>query len=354
MRGITGGACLALAGLLMVAGSGLRAQQDEGPEPPLTTLHLYANLVQVPVLVLNEHFEPMSPVPFDLFGVSVDSGKFFTPTRVRREGDDPISLAILLDVSGAEASLMKELPKVVAKWAAGSLLAHDRVSIYAIDCGALVAGPWQAGSQPGPIQMAVDLALSTKGVHGPTEKPACWKTKHLWDTLNLITARLGGEPGRRVLLAITDGRDGGSKWSWTDVRLRAASEAVTIFGMSESQVPYGPAMLPTRPAEDKFNLLCQLSGGIILPGQSHYAGEELKDFMKMVRNRYLLEFPRPKGLDVRQHTIEVTIRKRDAIIRPAGLSMTVETAEEKAPENQPTDPVAAPEAGTRRILTPHR
>ncbi len=338
--------------MLVLLVDGAQGQTSPAVEPPLTTLHMYANLAQLPVLVLDDDYRPSAPIAFDLFRVSVDSGKPFVPVKVRREGDEPINLSVLLDVSGSQGGMMKELPKVIERWAQGSLLAHDRVSVYAVDCAVVRTGEKLPGSEPGMIRTAVDLALDSKAVHGTKEKPACWGSKRLWDAVNLLTAQLAGADGRRVVLAITDGHDGGSRAKWTDVRMRAATNAVAIFGMSELQFVQNPLLASGPRAEDAFNALCQLSGGIILPGQSAFAQSELRDFVKMVRDRYLLEFPRPRGLDLKQHTIEVTIRKHGGIIRPASLSMTVETDEEKAAENQPTEPVPTPELGTRRVLAP--
>src|ERR1700690_3084897 len=68
------------------------AAQDEAP-----TLHVYTNLVQVPTLVLNRNGRPPAPIAEDRFFVSVDGGPKFRVTHARLEGDDPISLAIVLD-----------------------------------------------------------------------------------------------------------------------------------------------------------------------------------------------------------------------------------------------------------------
>src|SRR5579875_4215745 len=72
------------ASVLLVSCVGCQAQQDP---PPVFTLKVYTNLVQVPTLVLGHDRQPLAPLNFDRFQVSLDAGKKFAPTRVRMEGD---------------------------------------------------------------------------------------------------------------------------------------------------------------------------------------------------------------------------------------------------------------------------
>ena len=51
-----------------------------------------------------------------------------------RKGDDPISLSILLDVSGDAAELMAKMTDAIAALRRCLFIAKDHVSIYALDC----------------------------------------------------------------------------------------------------------------------------------------------------------------------------------------------------------------------------
>src|SRR5580698_1951598 len=82
-------------------------QQDDPPPPPnLYTLHVYTNLMQFPTIVLGPDLNPMKPVPREKFNVTIDGGPIFHPTKMRIEGDDPISLAVLLDAGGDQSSVL--------------------------------------------------------------------------------------------------------------------------------------------------------------------------------------------------------------------------------------------------------
>jgi hypothetical protein len=56
---------------------------------------------------------------------------------VRLEGEDPIALSILLDVSGSDAQLMPDIDDVIAGLSPTFLRQVDRVSIAKIGSGEL-------------------------------------------------------------------------------------------------------------------------------------------------------------------------------------------------------------------------
>ena len=86
---------------VMRAGAVFAAQDAPTPkDEPIRTLHVYANLIQIPTLVLGLNRERLkTPIAESRFSVSIHR-TVVSATHVRLEGDDPISLSILLDVSG--------------------------------------------------------------------------------------------------------------------------------------------------------------------------------------------------------------------------------------------------------------
>jgi hypothetical protein len=118
------------------SGVALVAQQPTAVvDGGVPTLHVYTNLIQIPTLVLGPNRERLkTPIAEKRFSVRIDSGPWFRATHVRREGDDPISLSILLDVSGDASKLMPKISDVIAGLAPLSLHPKDHVSIYVLDC----------------------------------------------------------------------------------------------------------------------------------------------------------------------------------------------------------------------------
>ena len=93
---------------------------------PVPTLHVYTNLIQIPTLVLSPDLGPVKGrIEENKFSVSVDSGPWFRATHVRREGDDPISLAILMDMRYGEGDFIPKLRDAIVGLAPSDL--HEKI-----------------------------------------------------------------------------------------------------------------------------------------------------------------------------------------------------------------------------------
>jgi VWFA-related protein len=346
-RGTVTGFC-AWAFLLWIAGSFAARAQDTD----ILTLHVYTNTIQIPVLVLGEDQRKIAPIAPDRFKVSFDGGPPFRASHVRLEGDDPISLAILLDMSGSELELSTKLENAIAELAPLSLRAKDHVSIYGLDCEfTQYASDMPADEErlKKSIHEALQAASDRRHVkHGSK----CESQVHLWDALAFVTNQLSGLSGRRVILAVSDGQDKGSKHKWNEVRAFAQNSAVAVFGMR-----YVPWLSDDSPAmgnvmEDPFRSICELSGGRVFSTNRTDVAKRLQGFVAMVRGRYIVEFPRPRNSTKGQHQFVVTIDKSKAFIRSTGISVPLPDAKALADPTTvtPSDGNPAPEEGTRHIL----
>jgi hypothetical protein len=344
--------------LASATASQLRAQSTPSAPTlynPGYTLHVYVNLLQIPTLVLSPSFSPLPPLNLDKFNISLDSGPRFHPTHLRLEGDDPIDLAILLDLSGDAYDLRSALSRSILAFANQSLQLHDHVSIFAVDCvfvGTTNDIPATDGDR---IAHALDAAISFPQLHGPGEiGPHCANSIHLWNALGKVAESLSTMPGRRVILVISTGRDQKSPVHWTELKRYAASLSVTIFALYPTPDPLTHPgnvhlMLST---EDPFNQLCQLTGGLVLFTSPAGVSTNLRRTIDFVRGRYILEFPRPDAGGSGEHHIDVTLRKMDALIRPAGISYPpADPSIAKDPTTLPSPPSPAV-FGNRRPLNP--
>lgn len=126
---------LFFAGWVLSSVPGLMAQDTPSAhDEPVPTLHVYADLVQMPTLVLSQNRTRIEPrVGERRFSIRVDSGPWFRVTHVRPEGDDPISLSILLDPSAMD--LMPNVSREIADLAPIFLTPRDHVSLYSLGCG---------------------------------------------------------------------------------------------------------------------------------------------------------------------------------------------------------------------------
>jgi hypothetical protein len=313
-----------------------------------STLHVYTNLVQIPTLVLGNDRKPMARIDEQRFFVSLDGGRRLRATHARLEGDDPISVTILLDLSQSDPGVMLGADQAIASLAPLSLHAKDEVSIYALDCQ-LIRPTDQGATDAATLKQQVDLVLRQSQSRDRSDtKQRCQNPSNLWDSLVTIVQALSMQRGRRVILAVTDGVDRGSRNSWNALRDFAQTRSVAIFGLVQ------PGNLRDTQNEAPFNDLCQLSGGILLPTPAKDLGKQLAWAVTLIRGRYIVEFPRPVTTVGGHYSMDITISRRRAFIRAAGAEFpTDDPAILNDPSTVPPDLSRTPQLGNRKILTPH-
>jgi hypothetical protein len=162
-------------------------------------------------------------------------------------------------------------------------------------------------------------------------------------------------PGRRVLLVVSQGADDGSTHTWNEVRAYAQSAGVAIFGVT--YVPdyardTGHAFSRWS-SEDPFHLLCELSGGMVFLSSTRSLQEQLKTFTTTVRERYIVEFPRPSNATSGEHGMQVKIAKGDLdFVRSAGISVPIPDPGLLAdPTTVSVGPQQTPEMGNRHTMS---
>jgi hypothetical protein len=232
-----------------------------------------------------------------------------------------------------------------------SLKAADHVSVYAIDCK-LIRSANDVPADSARLKRSVDAVLQPWRTHGRQRwVKACKEPANLWDSLAVVTEALAEHPGRRVMLVVTDGVDRGSGTSPVAMRKLAVSAGVAIFGLVEFSAL--PQSFRPSSAENIFNGLCELSGGMVLTADQKGLAEGLKGFIRLVRGRYIVEFPHPLDTAGGEHGLDITIEKTDAFIRPAGISIPLDDpAILNDPNTVPQNPGDAPQLGKRKVLMP--
>jgi hypothetical protein len=336
-----------------------KAVEDAG----VPTLHVYTNLIQIPTLVLGSSHELIQkPIAENRFSLSIDDGPWFRATHVRQEGDDPIELSILLDLSGDAALLMPKIGDALSELARSSLRPRDRVSVYALDCS-LIRSLYDAPADSGSIKKATDAALESWTLR-KKHKESCEQGLHLWDGLANVEEDIARLPGRRVILAVTDGQDKGSKHTPDQVTTFAQQTGTAIFGLNYAEVrPLGVPMMNRHGAgmyvpgdgglpEGHAALIpvCELSGGVVTTTSEKRSVElALRDFVTMLRERYIVEFPRPSNSTAGSHLMQVKVANGNYFIRSSGILFPIpDPALAADPTTIQSGPSRAPEQGTRK------
>ena len=360
---------LLIVAAVIAAWSETAVMAQEVPKPAdggIPTLHVYTNLVQVPTLVLTTTDDLVSkPIAESRFFVSIDSGRWFRATHVRQEGDDPVSLSILLDVKGDTAALLPKIGDAIGNLAPVSLHVKDRVSVYALGCSLVRSlndtPPYRAVLQSG-VAAVLERSMVRKG---DQREIHCELRGHLWDGLAQVAVALSDLPGRRVILVVTDGHDMGSKRSWNEVRYFSQTKGIAVFALSFAPASqtgienyrlgrggYLPSVGAASGVENALIELCELSGGIVMRFRDAQSlPKMLERFVTMLRERYIVEFPRPSNPTPGEHGLEVKIDKGAYSIWASGVSVPLpDPAVVADPTTIQAGPSRAPEEGTRKVM----
>jgi hypothetical protein len=349
-------ACLMLCLLSAVA----YPQDDD--DAPIPTLRVFTNLLQIPTLVLDSRHRPIAKLAESRFLVSIDSGPKSRVTHVRVEGEDPIALAILVDSNHLPGFMRSRIPDTIAGLVPASLRAADSVSLYDLNCQlsrAVAERPTTAAGLREVTQLLFAPERAAAKSHG---SDPCPQQRNLLDAIVSAVQGLEDEPARRVLLVLSDGNDRGSRTPWDAARAYASSKGVAIFGMLSSSDVTIPLATPLRgargitavqtvtsPTPTNISSLCESTGGIVLDNPDSSVALRMRDFLALVRSRYIVEFPRPET-SAGSHSLEISVdRLNTAFIRPAGASVPVADPElAKDPNTIISGPANAPAVGTKR------
>ncbi len=331
----------------------------------VSTLRAYSNLEQIPVLVLSPDRERIRHIEPSEFRVSLDSGPAFKPTYVRQEGDDPISLSILVDTTEQHNELLPRLSQAISALVPDYLHAQDHISVYGLDCG-LIRTLHDRPANASELNASVNRTLQDWQLRlqekGKEPRAPCKQSMPLWDSIARVLANMHEQGGRRVLLAVTDGADQGSKAQWIQVLRLAQVESVAVFALTtipvlrrQKESEFGQPLIMHSPLlqdrEDALELICESSGGVEFQANPRVENWRLKDFTQMLRERYIVEYPRGRNRQAGVHSLEISLGMSGLYVRPTGISAPEASEDErKGVHTIPTDPSLAPREGRRKAL----
>ena len=318
------------------------------------TLHAYANLIQLPVLVLSPARERLKKaIPADRFVISIDSGPWFRATHARPEGDDPISLSILIDARGQEGTLTNHIEDALAALAPTSLHATDTASVYSLDCG-LSRGLNNTQVDSNNLHDGAVAALAPWRTRLAT-RGRCAQNVSLQESLLYVISERNKLPGRRVVLVLSSGSNESHGVSWRTISEAAQTGGTALFAIAP-QIPaslgwHNPGLtagLPSNNSEAELEAACELTGGMLLRTSGKGVQSALTEVATMLRERYIVDFPRPANATAGRHVIEIQVQKSAAFVRPAGISVPIaDPATLADPTTVPSDATLAPVQGKR-------
>ena len=297
------------------------------------TLHVYTNLLQIPVLILGPRRQALPPIEPGKFLLRVGNEPVFHP-RVRVEGEDPITLAVLID-GAFDGPTLPQLSESLAAMARDQLHGQDRIALYGLDGCKLRRTSELRPPDANIVRAAVGALEAFPPFVHRWHGDKCDNPVPLWDALSWVSQSLRGEPGRRVVLVITNGADGGSKLGPDEARLVATRNGVAVFSLAERfRVREQSTSSRVGSFGDGTSALSYVSegtGGMVMEMRRNGVTETLARFPQILRERYILEFSRPAGMTAGSHTLVVSVGQPRDFIRSAGTSMPVADPETPDP-----------------------
>jgi hypothetical protein len=315
---------------------------QESPNGPYT-LHVYTDLLEIPTLVQTPLHSTYGFLTKESFRISLGGGPDFHPTSVRMEHDDPIALGVLFDGTTVGPEMLKAAAESMSTSLNRLLSARDSISVYAYDCELVRISPAQPAATDKLRAAMKDGIAHGFGRTAEEKQASCEGSSRLYDAVARVAQELGELPGRRVLLVVSAGTDVHSVNSWTDVARYVESRSLAIFDLRpvrevlpnfRSAKELG-LVWTTSVSVDRMGSLCASSGGLILSSDASEAmlESQIGRLIRMVRERYILEFPRPRnGAPGDFYSISVKIRDPRAIIRPAGIAFPPRSNDAKQPD----------------------
>ena len=317
------GLCVGLTAACLV-NWGMAAQEGPAPvtqaEPPAPpTLHLVTNLVQIPVLILTPKGERLpAPIAPEKFQVKLHGGPAFQPKYARLEGDDPLDLAVVVDTRVLPDNMLPKVDDGIAELAPEFLHAGDHVSIYVIDCSTVQAVE-NVPADRARLKKAAGAALDSWSKRLAQKKAQpCDTNTHLWDILAYVTDSLFKHPGWHAIMAVTDGTNKKGKFSADALALIAQNDQVTILGLDPALTKGVYIRRHAGDNTEELGEVCGSSGGLWLGLYDKSVAERFQWFTQILRDRYVVEFPRPPNLKPGNTAMTIKIEGMDAFIRPAG------------------------------------
>ncbi|HYJ95370.1 MAG TPA: VWA domain-containing protein, partial [Vicinamibacterales bacterium] len=300
---------LAVIALTTLATAGSLSAQAQAPreleQTPQATFKSGVALVTVSVAVRTENGRVVRDLQRSDFTV-IDAGQ---PTQIKDfyVGDSPISLAILLDISGSMAvgGNMDRAREAVAVATMNLRAESDEAALFTFD------------SQ---LQQVVEFTKDLDRIRRVSLKGTPWGKTSLYDAVADTATTVSERANRhRALLVITDGVDTGSRLSAAEVSAIANSIDVPVYLLTvvspldhpgtEFEVISDGRSAQTATLED----LARWTGGDMrIASTPAHTSAAIEDLFTELRNQYLISFE--PGERTGWHPLEIRTRKRGLVV----------------------------------------
>jgi Ca-activated chloride channel homolog len=131
----------------------------------------------------------------------------------------------------------------------------------------------------------------------------------LWDAVDASMDRLERIEGRKVVVALTDGEDYGSRTGFGHVRDRARSNEVMVYSIGFSSDYFnGQRQVRSKPSADLKRLAQETGGGFFELEKTADLNTTFTRVIQELHSQYAMAF-HPERLDGKLHKLQVRVKK---------------------------------------------
>jgi len=299
---------LASAVLALAVGSTPLIGQQGGPaeQTPTITFKSGIEAVTVTVAVRDQHGKVIRDLKKSDFEV-IDTG---LPRQIRDfyVGDSPISLAVLLDISGSMAvgGNMVRARDAVSVAMTNLRDRNDEAALFTFDTK---------------LQQVVDFTKELDRVRQVSLEGTPWGQTSLFDAIGDTARAVAGRSNKhRALLVITDGIDTGSRLTPGQVSAIASSIDVPVYLLTvvnpvdHAGGEFGVLAADSREARTATlaDLARWTGGDMRIASEPQHTVTAIQDVFTEMRQQYLITFE--PGVRPGWHPLEIRTRKKSLIV----------------------------------------
>jgi hypothetical protein len=293
---------LALAGCVLGWGQIAQSSQET------TTIHVLADLIEVPVLAFKLPFRPEPGLTKSQFVISLDGGTPFHPSHVRMEGAEPVNLSVVVEADTKNAHLLSQsLQSGVESWSPTLFNDSDRVSFYIYGCR-LVRSLKQERASPNDPRDKLVRAVAVPMFQSAMERGRSCPRPPLDKLLETVMNQTADAGSWNVILWIVDAEHKADLKQFERVRAFAAALRVTVFAIKYLETDHFPGSVYS--GSEAVNRLVAAVGGKTLHAAFGELGEVTQTMIADVRQRYIVSFPRPGNESKGAHWLQITSTAR--------------------------------------------
>ncbi|MGE0130085.1 MAG: VWA domain-containing protein [Blastocatellales bacterium] len=294
-----------------------KPQQQKPPQPTqkddVPTIKLGTQIVNVLFSVQDKQNRYLNDLKQEDIQI-LENGQAQDIFTFKREFDLPLTMAILVDVSGSERFTLPLLKDAGGRFVDSVIrTGKDTVGVIKFEGEATIMQ--ELTSNPARVRKALEeIAINAPppvGIYGGTTPPINGGSRQggtsLWDSVIATAAdMLAKEPGRKTIILLTDGVDTTSRMKMDDAINEALRAEVVIYAIGIGDPGMGGVN------EGGLRKLCEATGGrAVIPRGHRELDSAFAQLEQDLRQQYLLAYePKNDASDGGFRKIEVKLKNR--------------------------------------------